>query len=299
MGTIVDTSKVGSIFDYVQTSTFLLKKMTSIGYRQRIFASVFNSFKTYQNAVSSKPVRLYYKCSAYNLNLQTHSPLLVVKSCSLPCTISARSMFIQTQETPNPNSLKFLPGRPVLQSGTMDFANIRAAHASPLAKQLFRLKGVKGVFFGTDFITITKEEDNSEWMHIKPDIFGTIMDFFATGLPVVNEDQLVEEEDAEDNEVVTVIKELLDTRIRPTVQEDGGDIHFAGFKDGVVYLKMLGSCSGCPSSTVTLKHGVENMLMYYIPEILAVEEYEDETDDVSKNEFKKLEDSLKSKEKVE
>jgi len=182
----------------------------------------------------------------------------------------------------------------------MDFANIRAAHASPLAKQLFCLNGVKRVFFGTDFITITKSDDDTDWMLLKPDIFGSIMDFFATGLPVVNEDQLVaaEEDDEDEDEIVTVIKELLDTRIRPTVMEDGGDILFGGFTDGIVYLKMLGSCSGCPSSTVTLKHGVENMLMYYIPEVKGVEEYEDETDDMSKQEFEKFEASLKARDEL-
>jgi len=207
-------------------------------------------------------------------------------------------MFIQTQETPNPNSLKFLPGRTVLEAGTMDFPNVRAAYASPLAKQLFRITGVKGVFFGTDFITITKVDDDEEWQVLKPDIFGTVMDFFATGLPVVTEENLLshaECTDEEEDETVAMIKELLDTRIRPTVQEDGGDILFMGFVDGIVKLKMQGSCTGCPSSIVTLKHGVENMLQFYIPEVKGVEPVEDEVDDINKSEFMKFEESLNEK----
>merc|ERR1711994_1101145 len=208
---------------------------------------------------------------------------------------SVRTMFIQTQETPNPNSLKFLPGRTVLESGTMDFPNVRAAYASPLAKQLFRINGVKGVFFGTDFITVTKIDDEIEWQLVKPEIFATVMDFFTTGLPVVNEESLnnTEETDEEEDETVAMIKELLDTRIRPTVQEDGGDILFMSFEDGIVKLKMQGSCTSCPSSVVTLKNGVQNMLSFYIPEVVAVEQVFDKSDEASDEAFAKLEEKLK------
>jgi len=206
---------------------------------------------------------------------------------------NARTMFIQTQDTPNPNSMKFIPGVPVLDKGTMDFPNIAAAQHSPLAKLLFRIEGVKGVFFGSDFITITKMDDEVEWRLIKPDVFATIMDFFASGLPVVSEIKEEPEGDSsEDDETVSMIKELLDTRIRPTVQEDGGDVVFKGFVDGVVKLKLQGSCTSCPSSVVTLKNGIQNMMQFYIPEVIAVEEVEDEVDLQAKQEFEKFEKTL-------
>lgn len=200
------------------------------------------------------------------------------------------------QDTPNPNSLKFLPGRTVLESGTRDFPTLKASHVSPLARMLFRVKGVKGVFFGSDFITVTKADD-IDWLVMKPDIFGTIMDFFATNQPVINrEAELAEEaadvdDAADDDETVAMIKELLDTRIRPTVQEDGGDIVYMGFEDGVVKLKLQGSCSSCPSSIVTLKSGIQNMLQFYVPEVLEVVQVEDEVDEVSKKEFERFESS--------
>ncbi|KAJ8378075.1 hypothetical protein AAFF_G00248700 [Aldrovandia affinis] len=191
--------------------------------------------------------------------------------------VTARTMFIQTQDTPNPNSLKFLPGRLVLEVGTMDFAAPRDAYCSPLARQLFRIDGVKSVFLGPDFITITKADVNLEWKVIKPDVFAAIMDFFTSGLPVVNEDaphaDTAPSED--DDEVVSMIKELLDTRIRPTVQEDGGDVIYRGFVDGVVKLQLQGSCTSCPSSIVTLKSGIQNMLQFYVPEVESVEQVKD------------------------
>jgi Fe-S cluster biogenesis protein NfuA len=205
-------------------------------------------------------------------------------------------MFIQTQDTPNPNSMKFIPGVPVLEKGTMDFPNIGAAQVSPLAKLLFRIEGVKGVFFGSDFITITKMDDEVEWRLIKPDVFATIMDFFASGLPVVSEVKADEVDSSEDDETVAMIKELLDTRIRPTVQEDGGDVVFKGFENGVVKLKLQGSCTSCPSSVVTLKNGIQNMMQFYIPEVMAVMEVEDETDQIAKKEFERFESSLKKEE---
>ncbi|XP_037536447.1 NFU1 iron-sulfur cluster scaffold homolog, mitochondrial isoform X1 [Nematolebias whitei] len=193
-------------------------------------------------------------------------------------------MFVQTQDTPNPNSLKFLPGRTVLQEGTMNFASARDAYCSPLARQLFRIDGVKSVFLGPDFITITRTNENMEWRVIKPDVYATIMDFFTSGLPVVSEDSKPSADTApseDDDEVVAMIKELLDTRIRPTVQEDGGDIVYRGFDDGVVKLKLQGSCTSCPSSVVTLKNGIQNMLQFYIPEVESVEEVKDEEEEAA------------------
>ncbi|XP_059222753.1 NFU1 iron-sulfur cluster scaffold homolog, mitochondrial-like [Stomoxys calcitrans] len=193
-----------------------------------------------------------------------------------------RTMFIQTQDTPNPDSLKFLPGIEVLGKGnTYDFPAVSAAYCSPLAKLLFRIEGVRSVFFGSDFITISKEEE-AEWGIIKPEVFAVIMDFFSSGLPILNEakpntDTQINDDD---DDTVMMIKELLDSRIRPTVQEDGGDIIFMGFENGIVKLKMQGSCSSCPSSIVTLKNGVENMLQFYIPEVKGVEQVFDAVDKV-------------------
>nr|CAH8868094.1 unnamed protein product [Trichobilharzia regenti] len=212
-----------------------------------------------------------------------------------------RRLFIQVQETPNPNSLKYFPGKDVLGSGTRDFPSFTHAKSSPLARQLFRIEGVEQVFFGPDFITITKN-DNFEWAVIKPDVYATIMDFYSSGQPVVVEEEKPEDSNEpceEDDETVLMIKELLDTRIRPTVQEDGGDIVYKGFKDGIVLLKLQGSCSSCPSSVVTLKNGVQNMLQFYIPDVLGVEQVEDELDVVSREEFEKLEKEIQSKPKNE
>ncbi|KAK2577466.1 hypothetical protein KPH14_003568 [Odynerus spinipes] len=211
--------------------------------------------------------------------------------------LQKRSMFIQTQDTPNPNSLKFLPGVKVLEGGgTKDFPNVKDAYCSPLAKMLFRIEGVKSVFFGPDFITITKTDEDMEWGVLKPEIFATIMDFFASGLPVLNESQPSADTqiNEDDDEIVQMIKELLDTRIRPTVQEDGGDIVFMGFEEGIVKLKMQGSCTSCPSSVVTLRNGVQNMMQFYIPEVLGVIQVEDEIDKVAKQEFEKLENKIKT-----
>ncbi|XP_053678388.1 NFU1 iron-sulfur cluster scaffold homolog, mitochondrial-like isoform X1 [Anopheles nili] len=208
-----------------------------------------------------------------------------------------RFMFIQTQDTPNPDSLKFLPGVAVLEKGqTMDFPSVSTAQCSPLAKLLFRIEGVRSVFFGSDFVTISKQED-AEWRIIKPEVFAVIMDFFASGLPIVtdakpNPDTQINEDD---DETVQMIKELLDTRIRPTVQEDGGDIIFMGFDDGIVKLKMQGSCSSCPSSIVTLKNGVQNMLQFYIPEVVSVEQVTDEVDKITEQEFSRLEKQIRQK----
>ncbi|EDO42803.1 predicted protein [Nematostella vectensis] len=182
-------------------------------------------------------------------------------------------MFIQVQETPNPNSLKFVPGVLVLESGTVNFDSSSSAHRSPLARNLFRINGVKGVMFGPEFITVTKSDEEVQWSVLKPEIFATIMDFFSSNLPIMTEEEPPQDTGScNDDDTVLMIKELLDTRIRPTVQEDGGDIIFKGFKDGIVKLKMQGACASCPSSIVTLKNGIENMMQFYIPEVVSVEQ---------------------------
>ena len=180
-------------------------------------------------------------------------------------------MFIQTEETPNPATLKFLPGREVAGSTTADFPEPESAGRSPLAERLFAIDGIAGVFLGADFVTVTKAEDK-EWYLLKPAVLGVIMEHFTAGRPVFLSDAPapVENVSEEDSEVVAQIKELLDTRVRPAVAQDGGDIVFQGFEDGVVFLTMQGACAGCPSSTATLKMGIENMLRHYIPEVLEV-----------------------------
>ena len=182
-------------------------------------------------------------------------------------------MFIQTEATPNPATLKFLPGRAVLDSGTLDLRGKDEAAQSPLAERLFDISGVSGVFFGSDFIAVTKEA--GEWQQLKPMILGAIMEHFMSGAPLLaagNAEQSDADEffDAADGETVATIKELIETRVRPAVANDGGDITFRGFKDGVVYLNMKGACSGCPSSTATLRHGIQNLLRHFIPDITEV-----------------------------
>jgi Fe-S cluster biogenesis protein NfuA len=178
-------------------------------------------------------------------------------------------MFIQTELTPNPATLKFLPGRAVMASGTADFPDAAAAGRSPLAERLFALTGVTGVFLGSDFVTVTKDEA-SDWYQLKPAILGVVMEHFTAGRPVVLDMPGEAAVGEEDDEIVVQIKELLETRVRPAVAQDGGDIIFHDFADGVVYLHMQGSCAGCPSSTATLKAGIENMLRHYIPEVQEV-----------------------------
>ena len=182
-------------------------------------------------------------------------------------------MFIQTESTPNPATLKFLPGQTVLEAGTADFPSAEAAEKSPLAARIFAVSGVTGVFFGNDFVTVTKSE-GVEWDHIKPAILGAVMEHYQSGQPVMSADAQAAsghaEHSGEDAEVVTQIKALLDSRVRPAVAQDGGDITFHGFDRGVVYLHMQGACAGCPSSTLTLKMGIENLLRHYIPEVTEV-----------------------------
>jgi len=178
-------------------------------------------------------------------------------------------LFIQTEETPNPATLKFLPGRILLQEGTADFRSKEEASKSPLAQKLFEIVGVKGIFFGADFITVSKE-DTIDWSLLKPSILGAIMEHFLTHQPLFYGDNSLCSSQDEDDPVVVQIKEILDTRIRPAVAMDGGDIVFDHFADGTVYVRMQGSCSGCPSSSVTLKSGIENMLRHYVPEVIDV-----------------------------
>ena len=182
-------------------------------------------------------------------------------------------MFIQTEQTPNPATLKFLPGCAVMGSGTANFTESRSAARSPLAERLFALPEVTGVFLGADFITVTKDGD-SDWYQLKPAVLAAIMEHFTAGRPIitgdVGETAGTADSGEEEDEVVTQIKELLETRVRPAVAMDGGDIIFEDFEDGIVYLHMQGSCSGCPSSTATLKAGIENMLRHYIPEVVEV-----------------------------
>ena len=183
-------------------------------------------------------------------------------------------MFIQTEPTPNPATLKFLPGRTVLGDGSVDFRAKSEAGTSPLAQRLFEVEGVAGVFLGADFISVTKTEAD-EWQHIKPAILGAIMEHYLSGAPVIDDGRsgdaaVAEDYDAKDEDTVKTIKELLDTRVRPAVANDGGDIVFHGFRDGVVFLHMRGACSGCPSSTATLRHGIENLLRHFCPEVAEV-----------------------------
>ena len=183
-------------------------------------------------------------------------------------------MFIQTESTPNPATLKFLPGQTVLATGTADFPSAESAGSSPLASRVYGVDGVTGVFLGTDFVTVTKD-DAVAWDHIKPSVLGAIMEHFQSGEPALSDSGAPAagghaEHTGEDSEIVGQIKELLDTRVRPAVAQDGGDITFYGFEKGVVYLHMQGACAGCTSSTITLKMGIENLLRHYIPEVTEV-----------------------------
>ncbi|WFU40999.1 NifU family protein [Bradyrhizobium sp. CB82] len=186
-------------------------------------------------------------------------------------------MFIQTEATPNPATLKFIPGRVVSDGGPMEFASREAAARSPLAEKLFDVPGVTSVFYGSDFITVTKA--SGEWQQLKPAILGAIMEYYMSGAPLLadgvapDDDNLDEQDeffDEADAETVDMIKDLIETRVRPAVANDGGDITFRGFKDGVVYLNMKGACSGCPSSTATLQHGIQNLLRHFVPDVVEV-----------------------------
>ncbi|KAF8539290.1 scaffold protein Nfu/NifU N terminal-domain-containing protein [Trichophaea hybrida] len=223
-----------------------------------------------------------------------HHPKLLTPFCPF------RSMFIQTETTPNPSALKFLPGVSVLPSGaqSMEYLDGRETHSSPLARKLFSVDGVRSVFYGPDFITVTKSED-ANWAHIKPEVFSLITEALNAGGSVVTVGETVMAEDTApqegDSEVVAMIKELLDTRIRPAIQEDGGDIEFRGFDEGKgeVKLKLRGACRTCDSSTVTLKNGIESMLMHYIEEVKTVTQVMDQEEEIAAKEFEKFEERLR------
>ena len=182
-------------------------------------------------------------------------------------------MFIQTEATPNPATLKFLPGRAVLDAGTLDMPTKEAAAQSPLAERLFDIPNIGGVFFGSDFISVTKTD--GEWQQIKPAVLGAIMEHYMSGAPLLaaeGQPAAASDEffDAKDADTVATIKDLIETRVRPAVAGDGGDITFKGYKEGIVFLQMKGACSGCPSSTATLQHGIQNLLRHFVPDVVEV-----------------------------
>jgi len=179
-------------------------------------------------------------------------------------------MFIQTEPTPNPATLKFLPGTDVMVSDTAEFSSAEAAAVSPLATRLFAIEGVAGVFLGADFISVAKADD-ADWQVLKPQLLAAIMDHFSSGQPVIESESDAGDRAGDDDPLVAQIKDLIETRVRPAVAQDGGDIIFRDFRDGIVYLHLRGACSGCPSASATLKHGIENMLKYYVPEVVAVQ----------------------------
>ncbi|PBP20476.1 NifU-like protein [Diplocarpon rosae] len=239
-----------------------------------------------------------------------HQPAGMLKPAAIA---GSRSIFIQTENTPNPDALKFLPNHPILPPGLsspfLEYLNPRSTlappHPSPLAAQLMSIDGITSVFYGADFITVTKAAD-ANWAHIKPEVFSLITEAVTSGAHIVNiteskpgeqgqdggeEDSLSYNEN--DSEVVGMIKELLETRIRPAIQEDGGDIEFRGFEDGIVNLKLRGACRTCDSSTVTLKNGIEGMLMHYIEEVKGVKQVLDQEEEVAAAEFAKFEEKLR------
>lgn len=215
-------------------------------------------------------------------------------------------MFIQTETTPNDDSLKFIPGVEVLADGTAEFVDTRAALASPLAIRLFGIEGVRSVFFGPDFVTVSKDSENT-WSTIKPEIYSVIMEHFTSGAPLFRSEQDREAAGPQDTRIldtdsdtVAMIKELLETRVRPSIMEDGGDIEYRGFDEGgagIVQVKLKGSCRGCSSSTVTLKTGIERMMMHYIPDVKGVEQVLDQEETIALDEFAKLERRIQEKEK--
>lgn len=213
-------------------------------------------------------------------------------------------MFIQTETTPNEDSLKFIPGVPVTKGSTYEFLDLRSALKSPLATRLLNIEGIVGVFYGPDFVTCTKD-DSFQWNILKPEVFAILMEHFSSGAQLFREEH-AEGEGAEDtrvldsdSDVVAMIKELLETRVRPAIQEDGGDIEYRGFDEdkGTVFLKLMGSCRGCSSSEVTLKNGIERMLMHYVPEVQAVEQFVTEEEKIAQDEFAKLEARLEKEAK--
>lgn len=240
------------------------------------------------------------------LRSRTASPCVATIRSTSASQIQKRTMFIQTESTPNEDSLKFLPGRQVMESGTHEFLDTRSSMASPLAKKLFNIPGVVSVFYGPDFVTVSKDAEH-QWSILKPEIYSSIMEFFTSGHPLFTDpESAAGSQDTvildTDSEVVAMIKELLDTRVRPAIQEDGGDLEYRGFgedTDGIVKVKLKGSCRGCDSSTVTLKSGIERMLMHYIPEVKGVEQVLDPEEEIALDEFAKLEQKLEKDRKKE
>ncbi|KAG7090743.1 hypothetical protein E1B28_009833 [Marasmius oreades] len=232
------------------------------------------------------------------------SPRLTAQRVNRSNPPLSRSMFIQTETTPNDDSLKFIPGAPVMEEGTAEFLDTRAALSSPLAIRLMGIEGVKSIFYGPDFVTVSKDSENP-WAVIKPEVYSILMEFFSSGQALFRSQE--ERENAgpqdtkildTDSETVAMIKELLETRVRPAIQEDGGDIEYRGFEEqgsGVVRIKLKGSCRGCDSSTVTLKSGIERMLMHFIPEVKGVEQVLDQEEEIALDEFNKLEKKLQDK----
>ncbi|KAF5337046.1 hypothetical protein D9611_003396 [Ephemerocybe angulata] len=215
-------------------------------------------------------------------------------------SVAKRTMFIQTETTPNDDSLKFIPGMPVMGDGTAEFLDTKSAFASPLALRLMGIEGITAVFYGPDFVTVSKDSEHP-WSVVKPEVYATLMESFSSGQPLFRSEEEREAAGPQDtrildtdSETVAMIKELLETRIRPAIMEDGGDIEFRGFdeSDGLVRVKLKGSCRGCESSSVTLKSGIERMLMHYIPEVKGVEQVLDQEEEVALSEFAKLEEKL-------
>lgn len=225
--------------------------------------------------------------------LSTLRPLLVRQT-------QVRNMWIQTETTPNQDALKFVPGREILGAGatSIEFLSGRDAHQSPLARKLFAVDGVKTIFYGPDFLTITKAEE-AQWPVLKPEIFSLLMEYLSGGEPIMSAEHTAAASDTaaseDDDEIVSMIKELLDSRIRPAIQEDGGDIEYRGFEDGIVKLKLRGACRTCDSSTVTLKNGIESMLMHYVPEVESVEQVLDPEDEIAEQSFEQFEKDLAAK----
>ncbi|KAG8966755.1 hypothetical protein FRC03_011396 [Tulasnella sp. 419] len=253
-------------------------------------------------AISTSSRRALLAGSRFFSQVHYQSPRLPLIASKNPFLISKRTMFIQTETTPNEDSLKFIPGVEVMVSGSAEFLDIKSALSSPLAIRLMGIQGVKSVFYGPDFVTVSKDSEHT-WAVIKPEIYAMLMEFFTSKEPLFRseEDKLnAGPQDTRildtDSETVAMIKELLDTRVRPAIMEDGGDIEYRGFgEDGVVKLKLKGSCRGCDSSSVTLKSGIERMLMHYIPEVKGVEQVLDQEEEIALNEFSKFEQKLAQK----
>ncbi|KAI6136998.1 HIRA-interacting protein 5 [Pisolithus sp. B1] len=253
-------------------------------------------------ATNSSSLRYVSSAARAGPSLLTISPGILTPRSTLSFNVhllQRRSMFIQTETTPNEDSLKFIPGVSVMGEGTAEFLDTRSALKSPLAIRLMGIEGVKGVFYGPDFVTVSKEAETT-WSVMKPEVYSTLMEHFSSGMPLFRTQEDRDEVGPQDtrildtdSETVAMVKELLETRVRPAIMEDGGDIEYRGFgEDGYVKVKLKGSCRGCSSSTVTLKSGIERMLMHYIPEVKGVEQVLDEEEIIAQSELEKLEQRL-------